>query len=83
MLMKTNWEKKQGEGVIYIELHDYGLAIGQHDGNMESDSASVCPFEEFLQGRFQDFISNHFGTVVLAEVIAAVQDRLLPHQKTD
>jgi hypothetical protein len=81
--MKSNWEKKHGEGIIYLELHDYGLAVGQHDGNMESDSASSCPFEEFLSGRFQEFIRQNFGAVVLAEVVAAVQDRLAPHHKAD
>jgi hypothetical protein len=50
---------------------------------MESDSASICTYPDFLAGRFQDIILRDHGPEVLAEIIAAVQARLLPNAVSD
>lgn len=81
--MKTNWEKKRGDHLSYVEMHDGFLNVGSNEGTMDSDFASTCTYPDFLAGRFQDTILSDHGSEVLAEIIAAVQTRLRPNAVSD
>lgn len=73
--MKTNWEVKKGDTLYYVDLLQTGVNVGDYVSEAGIDNATVVSDAQFLAGRFQDFVDDHFGAAVLAEVIAAVQAR--------
>lgn len=75
--MKDHWETTHGERTCYVELHQDALLVGEHHGTAASDGAGTCTLREFLQGRYQASIRADHGPAALAEIVAAVEARLM------
>jgi hypothetical protein len=83
--MKTNWEKRRGDSMHYVQFIDQGLVVGEFHIDDDVDDGGGCTLTQFLEGRFQDIVLREHGPVVLAEVVAGAQARLgvLPHGSGD
>ena len=73
MHLKTAWERKNGRFTDYVRLDYQQVVVGSHAGSGQTDNASACGYDEFLNGRFHAHIRTHFDEATLTAVIAAVE----------
>ncbi len=74
MLIKS-WEKTKGKEVNYFHLFKHQVVIGRHYGGGQTDSAGQCTIKKFLEGQFQDLVTEKFGNKVLEEILSLIKQK--------
>ena len=72
MSLQTIWERSDNTVTHYIRLDHSQVVVGSHSSSGQTDNASACSYDEFLNGRFHTHIITYFDQKVLSDVIDSV-----------